>query len=185
MSTSAPRRAHDELNTKFTQVTLEGNHNFSDSFSASALVGFAEANHDNPVQTTLLFDANNIDGYSYDYRDNSRLPLFTYGTTDVTSPATWTLSQIRLRPQSTINSFQTASIDLNGTRPTRSALKFGPQWKNYVFKSTESRRSNGTTANQETVIPANAMAAPISDYSELHLLRQRPRRAGRHACAPG
>ena len=29
-----------------------------------ALVGFAEANHDNPVQTTLLFDALNVDGYS-------------------------------------------------------------------------------------------------------------------------
>ena len=158
---------HDELNTKFTQVTLEGSHNFGDSFSASALVGFAEANHENPVQTTLLFDANNIDGYSYDYRENSRLPLFTYGATDVTDASTWTLSQIRLRPQSTINSFNTASIDLKWTVSDTFSLKFGPQWKNYVFKSTETRRSNGTTANQETVIPANAMAAPITDYSEL------------------
>src|SRR6185503_14947112 len=77
---------HDELKTKFTQVTLEGKHDFSDTLSLNALVGFAEANHENPVQTTLLFDANNIDGYSYDYREDNRLPLITYGTTDVTAP---------------------------------------------------------------------------------------------------
>ena len=158
---------HDELNTKFTQVTLEGKHDFGDSFSATALVGFAEANHENPVQTTLLFDAANIDGYSFDYRADSRLPLFTYGATDVTNTATWTLSQIRMRPQSTINSFNTASVDLKWTVSDTFSLKFGPQWKNYVFKSTETRRSNGTTANQEPIIPANAMAAPITDYSEL------------------
>jgi len=119
------------------------------------------------VQTTLLFDATNIDGYSYDYRADKRLPLITYGATDVTNPATWTLSQIRLRPQSTINSFQTASIDLEWKANDNFALKFGPQWKNYVFKSAELRRSNGTTGNQETLVPANAMAAPISGYSRL------------------
>ncbi len=119
---------HDELSTKFTQVSLEGKHAFSDSFNMRAQVGFAEANHDNPVQTTLLFDALNIDGYSYDYRQNSRLPLFTYGTTDVTDPATWTLTQIRLRPQSTINSYQTASIDLEWVASDSFSLKFGPQW---------------------------------------------------------
>jgi hypothetical protein len=72
-----------------------------------------------------------------------------------------------MRPQSTINSFNTASIDLKWTVSDTFSLKFGPQWKNYVFKSTEMRRSNGTTGNQEAVIPANAMGAPISDYSEL------------------
>jgi TonB-dependent receptor len=158
---------HDELTTEFTQVNLEAAHEFSDAFKARALVGFAEANHDNPVQTTLLFDANNVDGYSFDYRENSRLPLFDYGTADVTSPATWTLTQIRLRPQSTINSFQTASIDLEWTASEAWTVKFGPQWKSYTFKSTEQRRSNGTTANQEGVIPAAVAGAQISSYSRL------------------
>jgi TonB-dependent receptor len=158
---------HDELSTEFTQATLEGDFDFSDAFSARALLGFAEANHENPVQTTLLFDATNIDGYSYDYRENMRLPLITYGVTDVTNPATWTLSQIRMRPQSTINSFQTAAIDLEWKVNDNFALKFGPQWKNYVFESSEMRRSNGTTTNQETIVPANAMAAPVSSYSML------------------
>jgi iron complex outermembrane receptor protein len=155
---------HDELSTKFTQVSLEGKHSFSEAFNMRAQVGFAEANHDNPVQTTLLFDALNIDGYSFDYRANSRLPLIRYGTTDVTNPATWTLTQIRLRPQSTINSLQTAALDFEWVASDNLTMKFGPQWKNYIFKSTELRRSNGTTANIEGQRP---VAAPISSYSFL------------------
>jgi hypothetical protein len=77
----APRRAQDQVHAGDPREQTD----FSDTLSATALVGFAEANHENPVQTTLLFDANNIDGYSFDYRENSRLPLFTYGTTDVTN----------------------------------------------------------------------------------------------------
>jgi iron complex outermembrane receptor protein len=158
---------HDELSTKFTQIGLEAEHSFSESFTISGLIGFAEANHDNPVQTTLLFDANNVDGYTYDYRENSRLPMISYGTADVTNPATWILTQIRLRPQSTINSYQTASIDLEWNASDSFSLKFGPQWKNYIFESTEMRRSNGTTGNQEGQLPPVASAAPISGYSRL------------------
>ena len=149
---------HDELSTEFTQVTLEGKHTFSDSLSVRGHVGFAEANHENPVQTTLLFDAANIDGYSYDYRDNSRLPLITFGTTDVTNPATWTLSQIRLRPQATINSYQTVAFDVEWAVSDSWKLKAGPEWKNYIYKSSELRRVS------ETALP---VAAPVSSYSTI------------------
>ena len=105
---SALRRA-DAPNSRRSRWTASTS---SATPSTARLVGFAEAKHDNPMQTTLLFDALDVDGYSYDFRGNSRLPLITYGNVDVTNPATWTLSQIRLRPQSTINSYQTASFDL-------------------------------------------------------------------------
>jgi iron complex outermembrane recepter protein len=156
----------DELSTEFTQITLDAKHSFSDTVTLNALVGFAESNHDNPVQTTLLFDAFDVDGYTYDFRDDSRLPLITYGALDVTSPATWTLSQIRLRPQSTLNSFQTAGFDLEWAPNDTWKIKGGPDWKNFVYKSTEARRSNGTTANLETNVTA-AAAIPVSSYSTL------------------
>jgi TonB-dependent receptor len=156
----------DELTTEFTQVTLDTKHSFSETFNARLLVGFAEANHENPVQTTLLFDANNIDGYSYDFRGNSRKPIINYGPTDLTNPATWTLSQIRLRPQSTINSFQNVSFDLEWAPSETFKIKAGPQWKEFVFKTTEQRRWNGTsTANIEGTIPATAAAVPRGNYS--------------------
>ncbi len=160
----------DELETDFTHITLDGAFQLSDSLKLSALVGFSEANHDNPVQTTLLFDAADVDGYSYDYRANSRIPLITYGTRDVTNPATWTLTQVRLRPQSSINSFQDAAVDLQWDINETFGLKFGPQWKKFTFKTTSEQRSNGTTTNQEAIIPANVMGTPIADYSKLTTL---------------
>jgi iron complex outermembrane recepter protein len=157
----------DELNTDFTHVTLDGAHNFSDTWRLHALVGYSEAKHDNPVQTTLLFDRADVDGYSFDYRGNSRLPLITYGNVDVTSPATWALSQIRLRPQSSVNEFETASFDVAWDMSDAVTLKAGPQWKKFSFETESKARSNGTTANQEGVIPANVRATPIADYSRL------------------
>jgi TonB-dependent receptor len=158
----------DELSTEFTQVTLDSRHEFSDSFSGNLLLGFAEANHENPVQTTLLFVAPNVDGYSFDFRQSRRQPLLSYGATDVTDPASWQLEQIRLRPQATLNSFQNASLNLEWTLSDSFKLKFGPQWKEFTFKSTELRRWNGTTtANIEGTIPAGAAAVPIANYSEI------------------
>jgi iron complex outermembrane recepter protein len=156
----------DELTTEFTQITLDAKHSFSDTVTLNTLVGFAESNHDNPVQTTLLFDAFDVDGYTYDFRGDSRLPLITYGTRDVTAAGTWALSQIRLRPQSTINSFQTAGFDLEWTPNDSWKIKGGPDWKNFIYKSTEVRRSNGTTANLETNVTA-AAGIPVANYSTL------------------
>lgn len=157
----------DELSTEFTQLTLRARHSFTDSLNVGGLVGWAESRHDNPVQTTLLFDSLNIDGYSYDYRGNNRLPLITYGTVDVTSPSTWFLREIRLRPQTADNEFTTATIDVAFDMNESFQLKGGVDWKEYEFVTTEMRRSNGTSANQESIIPANVAATPIANYSRI------------------
>lgn len=156
----------DSLSTEYKQATLSGSHQFNDAFSGSFLFGWSESFHDNPIQTTLLFDRNNINGYVYDYRGNDRLPTITYGATDVTNPATWTLSQIRLRPQTALNSYETAQVRGQWENDTWT-IKGGLELKRYEFESTELRRSNGTTSNQEGVIPGFAAAIPISAYSQL------------------
>jgi len=156
---------HDELRTDFTHITLDGSHEFSETLRLHALVGYSKADHDNPIQTTLLFDRADVDGYSYDYRNNSRLPVITYGNVDVTNPATWTLSQIRLRPQSSVNEFRNAAIDLAWDVTDAVTLKAGPQYKKFEFSTQSLQRSNGTQTSQEGVIPANVAATPIADYS--------------------
>lgn len=157
----------DELETDFTHLTLDGEHSFSDSVRLHGLVGYSEAEHDNPVQTTLLFDRADVDGYSYDFRGNNRLPVISYGNVDVTNPATWTLSQIRLRPQSSVNTFKTTSFDVAWDVNDIVTLKAGPQWKKFEFESRSLARSNGTQANQEGVRPASVLATPIANYSRL------------------
>jgi len=156
---------HDELRTDFTHVTLDGSHEFSETLRLHALVGYSKADHDNPIQTTLLFDRADVAGYSFDYRGNSRLPVITYGNVDVTNPATWTLSQIRLRPQSSTNEFRNVAFELGWDVSDAITLKAGPQYKKFEFETQSLQRSNGTQTSQESSIPPNVLATPIADYS--------------------
>ena len=157
---------HDELETDFAHLTLDLEHEFTDTVRLRGLVGYSEAEHDNPVQTTLLFDRDNVQGYSYDFRNNSRLPVINYGDAAVDDPSTWRLTQIRLRPQSSINTFKTASFDVAWDVTDVVTLKAGPQYKKFEFETTSLVRSNGTTSNREgdlSMLPAT----PTSAYSEL------------------
>ena len=157
----------DELSTDFTHLTLSGEHEFSDTVRLNALVGYSEAEHDNPVQTTLLFDRADVDGYSYDFRGNSRLPVIAYGDADVANASAWTLSQIRLRPQSSENTFKTVSFDVAWDLNDMVTLKAGPQYKKFEFETLSLQRSNGTTSNQEATLSPGVRATPIADISEL------------------
>ena len=154
----------DKLTTVFKQATLTGEHAFTDRFTMRALFGWAESDHDNPIQTTLLWDRNNVDGYSWDYRGNNRLPVITYGALDVTDPSIWTLSQIRLRPQTAVNTYEAIQFSGDWDGDVWD-FKGGVEFKDYEFVTTERRRSNGTTANQESIVPGFAQAVPKSDYA--------------------
>ena len=162
---------YDELTTDFTQFTLNAEHEFDGGLRLQGLAGWAESDHDNPKQTTLLFDANDIDGYVYDFRRNDRLPLITYGTTDVTSASTWTLSQIRLRPQTAKNTYETLEANAAYEFSPAMTLKGGVQLKQYEFETTEERRSNGTSTNQETVLPDSVKVIPVADYAATARIR--------------
>ena len=158
---------YDELETQFTHLTLDLAQKLNDRFSVHGLVGYSEANHQNPIQTTLLFDRNDIQGYTYDYRDSSRMPLITYGNVDVTSPGAWTLTQIRLRPQTAFNGFRNAAFDVSFRATDILKLTAGPQYKKFEFRTTSKVRSNGTATGQEGVIPALPASTPIGAYSKL------------------
>lgn len=163
----------DELTTTLRQVSLALEHQFTDNLEGRLFVGRSESDHSNPVQTTLLWDRNNVDGYVYDYRGDNRLPLITYGGVNVANPSVWTLSQIRLRPQYVDNLFETAYGDLEFEANEWLTLTAGLNFKSYEFVSREFRRSNGTTANLESSIPGFASGTATSAYSQLVTLSGR------------
>lgn len=159
----------DELDTKFQQYTLSGEHEFNDQWKAEFVVGHAKSDFKNPIQTTLTFDQLNVQGYSYDY-SLGRVPLLSYGSADLTNPAAWVLTQIRERPQTALNTFDAAQADLHFAPNEAVTVSGGLNYKKYEFVTTELRRSNGTTANQEPVIPAGVAAIPLSSYSQVTTL---------------
>ncbi len=132
---------HDEWSTEFKQIALNGQHRFGDDFTLSGKVGISRSKHENPIQTTIIMDKYDVDGYSYDYRGNSRFPKLNYGI-DPTNPVGWELAEIRLRPQYVDNDFDTGQVDFNWNLTPGFRLKGGILAKNYTFDTVEMRRAS-------------------------------------------
>jgi len=132
---------HDEWSTEFKQIALNGQHRFGDDFTLSGKIGISRSKHENPVQTTVIMDKYDVDGYSYDYRGNSRAPIINYGI-DPTNPNGWELAEIRLRPQYVDNDFDTAEVNFNWNLSPGFRLKGGVLAKDYTFSTLELRRSS-------------------------------------------
>lgn len=150
----------DELRTTFSQVSLDMTHSFNDRFRMHGLVGHSRSDLNNPIQTTVTIDRVDADGYSWDYRDDDRLPLIDYGF-DPTDPNAWRfangVSEIRLRPQRVVNSYDTGSLDLEFDLNETFRLRGGAGYKEYTFESFERRRAS------ETVVPALPAGVSLAD----------------------
>ncbi len=163
----------DELSTEFTQVNFTAEHDFSDTFRAKFYIGRAESNFENPVQTTVTLDRQNIQGYSYDFRGNENAPIINYGF-DVSNPANWawrdislgtglaTLprSEIRLRPNGVTTIFDSVSADFGWDVLDQLTLKAGISYKSFYSDSFENRRTDELAV---PTLPAGTTVANISN----------------------
>ena len=139
----------DRLDTKFKQLTVKIDQQLGENLSINLLAGHSQSDHDNPVQNTVTFDQFNVDGYSYDYTDRKH-PVFDFGTADLDNPQAWVLSQLRLRAAGVKNRFDNAQLNLNWKVSDEFSIDAGASYKEYKFRSIDLRRSNGTTAAQDT-----------------------------------
>jgi len=159
----------DDLSTKFTQFTMDLEHKFSDRLSMDVIAGRAKSNFDNPTQTTVTFDIQNVDGYAWDFRNDDRAPTITYPF-DVNSPAAWqwvssppsnsTGSEIRIRPLGTDNIFDTAQVNFAFIADPNVTFKAGLSWKKFDFNTFEFRRAS------ETSVPALPAGTTLADISK-------------------
>ena len=154
----------DELNTKFTQFTFTGDRQVTDRLKVSGIAGYSRSHFKNPVQTTLTLDQFNVQNFSYDY-SKGRSPAINWGSAQLTSPTAWVLTQIRIRPQTALNTYMTVGGDAEFQ--ANDILKFsgGASYKKYEFSTTSLRRSNGTTTNQEATVPASVASIPLANYT--------------------
>jgi TonB-dependent receptor len=189
---------YDELHTTFTQPSLFVEHEFSEWVKGTARAGKADSKFRNPIQTTTTLDALNVNGYSIDFRNNSRLPSIVYpfdvtqvnpltiiGVPQVTSgtqPATipnTTSSEIRIRPQGSDNAITVANADLQWEmRPGQLTLRGGPDWKKYDFSTYEFRRANqnDTIFAPPNGVPVTSLVTQLQNFGrELGLPSSVPR----------
>lgn len=156
----------DRLRTEFKQVTVDLVQKLGEDVTFNVIGGLSRSAHTNPVQNTITFDQFNVDGYSYDFTDG-RNPVFNFGTARLTDPTAWVASQFRLRSAATTNDYKSVVANLTWRINDEFDLLFGGQYKKYDFATSELRRTNGTTANQETTIPAAVAAIPLSQYGQV------------------
>ena len=158
---------YDELDTEFTQLTLNIDHDFSDRLRGNLIAGTVSSEFDNPVQTTILFDAiADVTGYSYDFRNNGNTPAIDFGSLDVTDPTQFAFTEFRDRPQSVSNSFDTFAGRLEYDLNDAVTFSGGVNFKQYEFSTIEARResTNGSlVCNLPGVTcPVGATGLPIT-----------------------
>jgi iron complex outermembrane receptor protein len=81
----------DVYETKFRQNVLSASHRISDTLKVDFLHGMSNTNLDNPMRATVMFDAPNVNGFSFDFRNNRNVPTLNYGI-DVANPNSFTFA---------------------------------------------------------------------------------------------
>tara|TARA_R110000868_G_scaffold101630_1_gene279672 strand:+ start:21605 stop:24367 length:2763 start_codon:yes stop_codon:yes gene_type:complete len=158
---------YDELDTEFTQLTLNIDHDFSDRLRGNFIAGTVSSEFDNPVQTTILFDAiGDVTGYTYDFRNNLDTPAIGFGSLDVTDASQFAFTEFRDRPQSVSNSFDTYAATLEYDMSDTFSLSGGVSYKQYEFSTTEFRRESTygslVCALPGVTCPVGATGLPIT-----------------------
>ncbi|MFN7179959.1 TonB-dependent receptor [Hyphomonas sp.] len=161
----------DILATEFFQNSLSFESEISDKLRLSGMAGVSRAIGKNPQQTTISLEAYDIDGYQYDYSDPN-LPFFNYNF-DVNNPANYVFSSstalgdasiIRLRPNKTLNSYETGRLDLAYDINDIFTITGGVSYKEFGFDVKEWRKaSEGVTATTLTALAANGYT--LADYT--------------------
>jgi iron complex outermembrane receptor protein len=75
----------DVYTTKFRQHVLSGSHRFSDRVKLDFMTGTSNSGLNEPMRATVQFDAPNVNGFSWDFRDNRNVPALNFGM-DVSNP---------------------------------------------------------------------------------------------------
>jgi len=133
----------DELTTEFQQYTGSVRQAFGERARVDLLGGYSKSAFANPVQTTIALDANNVQGYSYDFT-SGRNPRLGYGNLNVLDPAAFTLAEVRLRPQYVDNEFKVGRGQFEFDATDALKLRVGADWKKYGYSSQEFRRASET-----------------------------------------
>ena len=159
----------DELETEFKQMTFGVEHEFSDRLRFDGLIGRAESSFANPVQVSAIIDRQNVDGYSYDFRQNRNLPAINWGF-NVADPTQWSVvgptgaqprSELRISSNFQENVYTTGEANFAFDVSDWLTLKAGVSRKEYESSSRAFARPNN--ANGSPALPAGTSMASVTN----------------------
>lgn len=131
--------------TEFYQVGGTWDQDLSDTLRFTVLGGFSKSDADIPVETTMIFDDRDAQGYSFDYTD-MKSPKLTFGTS-VTDPANFQLAEIRDRPSTVVNKFKTVQFRTEWDVAEGFTVKAGAMWRRFNFDTESYTRDTAVCGN--------------------------------------
>ncbi|MAP94939.1 MAG: TonB-dependent receptor [Ponticaulis sp.] len=161
--------------TDFTQFTANYEHDWTDRIHGNLLVGTSESDLSFPYEITFMYDNRSYDGFFYDY-SNDEFPTIAFQGADVTDPSTFQLTELRDRPSSVVNGYDTAAYDVEWEFADNYAIAGGLSYKKYTFDTTGQRRDtgvcgvlydcdpNGDGVNELDGIPATAALSDLFTF---------------------
>ncbi len=143
----------DEMTTDFYQYTLTGKHSFSDAFRVKAMVGTSKSDFQNPIQNTVIMQADNQE-LTWDYRGGNADTSLVVGSA-AGVPTNWSVSSVRQRPQGTVNTYDTGSFGLEYDLNDVFTLKAGASLKKFEMETFQTAYSGGEGLGSKTSTTAN------------------------------
>lgn len=137
-----------ESSTEFYQIGASLDQDVTDTLRFTLLGGVSKSNADIPVETTIIFDDRDAQGYSFDYT-NMKTPKLTFGTS-VADPANFQLAEIRDRPSNVTNRFKTVQLRTEFDLTDKITLKAGAVWRRYNFDAVAFTRDTAVCGNGGT-----------------------------------
>ncbi|MDB5457524.1 MAG: TonB-dependent receptor [Caulobacter sp.] len=162
--------SYTEATTTFQQYTLDFSHKFTDRFRVNGMVGHAKSDFDSPIGTTVTYERLDVDGYSYDYRDNGRVPLVKLPF-DPTNPANWATipgsSALNLVKSRIVNTFDSAKVEGAFDVTDGFTLRAGADVRKFKFNSADQRRiANETDVPVLTAQQMTELSTVFSGYGK-------------------
>lgn len=154
-----------ESSTEFYQLSGTWDQDVTDNFRFTLTGGVSKSNADIPVETTIVFDDRDAQGYSYDYTDMA-YPKLTFGTS-VTDPANFQLAEIRDRPSNVTNRFKTAQLRTEWDVTEGFTLKAGAVWRRFNFDAVAYTRDTAVCGNGGTSLVASTSGTIACSASSL------------------
>ncbi|WP_343517980.1 TonB-dependent receptor [Sphingomonas sp.] len=164
---------YSKYTTTFGQINLSGSHDFG-GFRLDGYIGMSRTIYDKPVRTQIATFANNINGFSFDFRGDRRFPTIDWGI-DVNNPSNFvfgppsadatvngTLAMQRSRDESNnLNAELNGSLDL--TQEVK--LRIGGSYRQSDYERWSRDRVTQNLAPTATV-PISQLTTPIGDFGK-------------------
>jgi len=153
-----------ESETEFYQVSGRLEQQITDTVTATLRGGLSQSDADIPVESTLIFDDRDFNGYSFDYTDMAN-PVLTFGS-GIDNPTQFQLAELRDRPSNTTNKFETAGLDLAWEASDELTIEAGGIYRKFDFDTLGYARDS-TYCAAFTCAPGQYGLPVTADIAEL------------------